>query len=344
MDSQSSWEGREIKEEMPEITPGIIWIKLPIDDERGPTHINAYLVRGDKGYLLVDSGWNTDSSFATMHNTLVKNRLGFEVISQIFVSHVHPDHYGMAGRIKRLSGATIAMHPIEKSFIEPRYVHMEELLHQTDRMLVDNGVPPDEMERLRDATVGMEQFIDTTPPDINLRDGDSITTGEFNFRVIWTPGHSSGHLCLYEPDKKILFSGDHVLPVITPNISVHPQSIENPLGRYIKSLKELRQLDVALVLPGHDEPFTQLKSRIDEIIHHHEARNREILKAMGEEPATAYRVAREITWGDNSRWHDLPDFHKRMAVFETLSHLEMMASEGVITRLPGKGIIYYRQN
>jgi len=329
---------------MPEITPGIIWIKLPIDDDRGPSHINSYLVRGDNGYLLVDSGWNTDSSFATMHNTLVKNGLGFEVISQIFVTHVHPDHYGMAGRIKRLSGATIAMHPIERDFIEPRYVQMEELLHQTDLMLVDNGVPRDEVEKLRDATVGMEQFIDPTPPDILLRDGDSITTGEFTFRVIWTPGHSSGHLCLYETEKKILLSGDHILPKITPNISVHPQSIENPLGRYIKSLKELRQLDVELVLPGHDQPFTQMKPRIDEIIRHHEQRNREILTAMGEEPATAYRVAREIPWGDNSRWLDLPDFHKRMAVFETLSHLEMMAADSVITRLPGKGIIYYRQN
>jgi len=87
-----------------------------------------------------------------------------------------------------------------------------------------------------------------------------------------------------------------------------------------------------------------MKPRIDEIIRHHEQRNQEILTVMGDEPATAYRVAREITWGVNSRWHDLPDFHKRMAVFETLSHLEMMAAEGVITRLPGKGIIYYRQN
>jgi glyoxylase-like metal-dependent hydrolase (beta-lactamase superfamily II) len=329
---------------MPDITPGIIWIKLPIDDDRGPSHINAYLIRGDKGYLLVDSGWNTDSSFGTMHNTLVKNGVGFEDITQILVTHVHPDHYGMAGRIKKLSGATIAMHPIEKDMIVPRYVHMEELLHQTDRMLVDNGVPHDEMEKLRDATVGLEHFIDPTPPDITLRDGATITTGEFTFQVIWTPGHSSGHLCLYEPQKKILLSGDHILPKITPNISVHPQSIENPLGRYIDSLKEMRRLKVELVLPGHDQPFTEYASRIDEIIHHHELRKQEILSVMGSEPRTTYHIAREITWGENSRWHDLPPFHKRMAVFETLAHLEKMANDGIITKMPGKGVIYYRQN
>jgi len=329
---------------MPEITPGITWIKLPIDDARGPSHINAYLIRGDKGYLLVDSGWNTNASFGTMHNTLLKKGLGFEDISQILITHIHPDHYGMAGRIKKLSGATIAMHPIEKDFIEPRYVHLEELLHQTDRMLLNNGVPRGEMEKLRDATVGLEQFIDPTPPDITLRDGATITTGEFTFQIIWTPGHSSGHICLYEPEKKILLSGDHILPKITPNISVHPQSIENPLGRYIESLKELRQLKAELILPGHDQPFTGLVPRIDEIIHHHELRNQEILSVMGDQARTTYQIAREIIWGDKSRWHDLPEFHQRMAVFETLAHLEMMTADGKVDKLPGKGIIYYRQN
>jgi len=329
---------------MTEVTPGIYWIKLPIDAVGGPTHVNVYLVRGDNGYLLVDTGWNTDSSFGTMHNSLLKKGVGFEEIGQILVTHVHPDHYGMAGRIKKLSGATIAMHPIEKDFIEPRYVRMEELLYQTDRMLVDNGVPHDEMVKLRDATVGLEHYIVPTPPDITLRDGATVTTGEFTFRVIWTPGHSSGHICLYEAEKKVLLSGDHILPKITPNISVHPQSIENPLGRYIKSLKELRHLDVELILPGHDQPFTGLQSRIDEIIRHHEQRNREILAVMGDKSRTTYQIACEIIWGTGSRWHDLPDFHKRMAVFETLAHLEMMANDSLINRLPGKGMIYYRQN
>lgn len=328
---------------MAEVIPGIYWIKSPIAPEAGPPHVNVYLIRGDKGYLLVDSGWNTDSSFATLHNSLVKLGLGFEEISQILVTHVHPDHYGMAGRIKRLSGATIAMHHIEEGFIEPRYVHMEELLHQTDRMLVDNGVPHDDMVRLRDATVGLEHFIDPAPPDRTLHDGETITTGEFTFRIIWTPGHSSGHLCLYEPEKKILLSGDHILPKITPNVSVHPQSIENPLGRYIKSLEELKQLDVGLVLPGHDQPFKGFRQRIDELIRHHRQRNNEILAAMGGEPRTTYQIAREITWADRFRWHDLPEFHQRMAVFETLAHLEMMAAERRVDKLPGKGVIYYRQ-
>jgi glyoxylase-like metal-dependent hydrolase (beta-lactamase superfamily II) len=329
---------------MPEIVPGIHWLKMPISlEESTLSHINVYLIEGEKGYLLVDSGWNTDESFATLHNYLLKAGAGFGDIRQIVITHVHPDHYGMAGRIKELSGATIAMHHIEKGFIIPRYIEMNELLHQTDRLLIDSGVPRDIVDSLRDATLGLEQYIVPTPPDITLREGDAVNTGRFKFRVIWTPGHSSGHICLYEPEQKILLSGDHILPKITPNISLNPQSIENPLGRYIKSLREIRQLEVKLTLPGHDRPFTRLVPRIDEIIWHHAHRNMEILEAIGSRTRTPYQIAQKITWADNSGWEALPPFHQRMAIFETLAHLEMMAAENRVDKLPRRGIIYYGQ-
>jgi glyoxylase-like metal-dependent hydrolase (beta-lactamase superfamily II) len=329
---------------MPEIVPGIHWIKMPISlEESTLSHVNVYLIESDKGYLLVDSGWNTDKSFATLHNYLLKIGAVFEDIKQIVVTHVHPDHYGMAGRIKKLSGATIAMHHLEKGFIRSRYVSMEELLYQTDRMLIANGVPRDFADKLRDATLGLENYIVPTLPDITLHDGEIIRTGKFTFRVIWTPGHSSGHICLYEPEAKILLSGDHILPKITPNISFNPQSIENPLGRYLKSLREIRQLDIRLTLPGHDRPFTRLVPRIDEIIRHHDRRNAEILEVMGDGTRTAYQIAQRISWGDNSDWQDLPPFHQRMAIFETLAHLEMMAAADRVDKLPRRGIIHYAQ-
>jgi len=329
---------------MPEITPGIHWIRMPISFEESTlSHINIYLIEGSKGYLLVDSGWNTDKSFATLHNYLLKIGADFEDISQIVVTHVHPDHYGMAGRIKKLSGATVAMHYIEKGFIEPRYISMEELLMQTDRLLIASGVPREDAEKLRDATVGLEQYTVPTLPDITLHDGETITTGKFTFRVIWTPGHSSGHICLYEPLKKVLISGDHILPNITPNVSVNPQSIENPLGRYLKSLEEIRKLEVKLTLPGHDRPFAPLVPRIDEIIRHHEHRNEEIMIVIGQKTKNPYQIAQKISWGDHNKWGDLPAFHQRMAVFETLAHLEMMAAENRLDKLPRGGIIYYGQ-
>jgi glyoxylase-like metal-dependent hydrolase (beta-lactamase superfamily II) len=307
------------------------------------THINVYLIKGKKGYLLVDSGWNTDESFTTFHNYLIKHDIGFQDIKQILVTHVHPDHYGMAGRIKQLSGAKMMMHHIEKDYIRPRYIEMNELLNLTDKQLIANGLPEKEMELLRDATLGLENLVVPTPPDTILHDGETITTGVFTFRVIWSPGHSSGHICLYEPERKILLSGDHILPRITPNVGLHPQSIENPLGRYIESLQEIKKLDIELTLPGHDQPFNNLKARIDEIINHHVQRNLEIIKTLELGAKTAYKIAQEIKWGDNSNWNALPPFHQRMAVFETLAHLEMMAAEERVDKVSRKGVFYYAQ-
>ncbi len=330
---------------MTEILPGIHWLSLPISIENSTlSHINVYLIRGQYGYLLIDSGWNTDSSFAAIHNYLLKNNLDFEDIGQIFVTHAHPDHYGMAGRIARLSGAPIMMHPTEGSYIEPRYLHMDELLQQTDAMLAANGVPIGETADLRDATRGLENYVVPAKPERFLHHGDIITTGEYTFEVRWTPGHSSGHICLYEPEKKIFISGDHILPQITPNVSVNPESIENPLGRYIESLHELRSLDVNMVLPGHDRPFTEFQPRIDAIIKHHEWRNAEILAAMNTRPFTAYQAALRITWGNHTRFIDLPAIHQRMAVFETIAHLEMMTAGGKLDKFRKKGIIYYQKN
>jgi glyoxylase-like metal-dependent hydrolase (beta-lactamase superfamily II) len=329
---------------MSEIYPGIHWIKLPLTIENEDlNHINVYLIKGARGYLLVDSGWNADESFTTFHNYLLKHNIGFEEIKQIIITHVHPDHYGMAGRIKQLSGAKLIMHHIEKDFIKPRYIDMNELLAQTDKLLSTNGFTEDEVAILRDASLDIVNLIVPTPPDTTLHDGEIIKNGAFTFQAIWSPGHSSGHICLYEPKKKLLFSGDHILPNITPNVSLNPQSIDNPLGRYIESLQQIKKLDIELVLPGHDEPFNNLKERIDEIIRHHNQRNLEILRTLAPGEKTAHKIAQAISWGNNSGWKNLPPFHQRMALFETLAHLEMMAGEGRVDKYSHQGTTYFKE-
>ena len=107
---------------MTEVTPGIHWLKLPISlAEVTLTHVNAYLIQGDSGYLLVDAGWNTEESFDSLQKQMAEMGANVKDISQIVVTHVHPDHYGLAGRVKRMSGARLALHDIEKGFIESRY-------------------------------------------------------------------------------------------------------------------------------------------------------------------------------------------------------------------------------
>ncbi len=308
------------------------------------SHINIYLVRGDNGHLLIDTGWNTEEAFDSLKKQLAEIGISGEDISQIVVTHVHPDHYGLAGELKHLYHAKLALHHLEKDFIESRYINMDELLQQIAQWLHLNGTPSDELAKLQTASLPMLKFVTPVLPDVTLYGGETITTGYFSFKVLWTPGHSPGHICLYEPDKKILFSGDHILPTITPHVGLHPQSGSNPLGDYLDSLNRLKQLEVKLILPGHEHPFTDFKPRIEEIIQHHKQRNAEILSALNANSKTAFQLTTEITWVHDANgvgWDKLGLWDKRMAILETLSHLEAMRARGKLDKFTKDDIIYY---
>jgi len=331
---------------MIEIEPGVYQLRLPIP-HRHPGYVNAYLAQGDKdnGYLLVDTGWSTEEAFNSLKGQLAEIGVNFEDISQIVITHAHPDHYGLAGRLKHLCHAQVFLHEQEKDLIKSRYIDMDGLLQQTAQWLHVNGAPPDELTELQTASLPMLRFVTPILPDVTLYGGETITTGYFSFKVLWAPGHASGHICLYEPNRKILFSGDHILPTITPNIGLHPQSGSNPLGDYLDSLNSLKQLEVRLILPGHEHPFTDLKSRIEELIQHHQRRNSEILQTLKAKPKTAYQIATEITWMSDTNgfgWVKLDAWNKRMAVSETLSHLEAMRADKEVDKFVRDEIIYYR--
>ncbi len=329
---------------MIEVIPGIYQLKIPIP-ETSLEYINVYLVQGDNGYLLVDTGWNTSKAFVSLKKQLAEIGVDVKDISQIVVTHIHPDHYGLVGKLKQLSQAEFALHYREKDLIESRYINMEGLLQQTARWLHSNGVPPDELTKLQTASVGMASFVVPTPPNITLHGGETISTGVFTFQVLWTPGHAPGHICLYEPTRKILFAGDHILPTITPNIGLHPQSSPNPLGDYLNSLNQIKQLDVNLILPGHENPFSGLERRIEEIVQHHEQRNAKILKTIGATSKTAYQISTELTWMSDIKgggWQSLDSWNKRLAVLETIAHLEAIRYGEKVDQFYRDDIIYYR--
>ena len=331
---------------MIEVIPGINLLQLPLpspDIYLG--YVNIYLVQGDNGYLLVDTGWNSEEAFDSLKRQLAEIGIGFEDISQIVVTHIHPDHYGLVGKLKQLSNAKFALHHLEKDLIELRYINMDELLQQMAQWLHINGVPADELPQLQRASVGMAKFVAPTLPDITLNGGETIPVGSFSFKVLWTPGHSPGHICLYEPNQKILISGDYILPTITPNISLHPQSSSNPLDDFLNSLDKVKQLEVDLVLPGHESPFTTLQARIEELIWHHKQRNLEILEKVKAKAKTAYQISTEITWIPESggvSWHDLAPLDRRIAILETLARLESMRVGGKVDKFSKDSTIYYQ--
>ncbi len=331
---------------MTEVVPGIHRLKIPMPQRDVLLgYVNVYLIQGDNGYLLIDTGWNTEEAFDSLKGQLAELGIDFKDISQIVVTHIHPDHYGLAGKLKQLSGAKIALHHLEKNLIDSRYINMDALLRQVAQWLHTNGVPDNSLPELQTASLGAARFVTPATPDVTFNGGETISAGFFSFKVLWTAGHSPGHTCYYEPSQKILISGDHILPAITPNVGLHPQSGDNPLGDYIKSLNTVKLPDVDLVLPGHENPFNGLQPRIEEIIQHHKQRNSEILETIKTKPKTAYQIATEITWMSHIPdvgWQELGPLDKRLAVLETAAHLEYTRFEGKINKFTRDGTIYYQ--
>ncbi|MBW2340746.1 MAG: MBL fold metallo-hydrolase [Deltaproteobacteria bacterium] len=308
---------------------------------------NVYLIRGGMGWLLVDSGWNDSKTIEVFEKGLKEIGINFKDISQIVITHSHLDHFGLAGRLKELSGAKLYLHQKERRFVEPRGIEAANILEVMKKWLYKNGTPEDETARLQRLPKREMNFISPVfpdavsfsgklgSPDIFFSGGERISTDFFNFEVLWTPGHSPGHICLYERAKKILISGDHVLSRITPEIGLNPFSSLNPLDDYIKSLKNLRELEVELVLPGHEDYFDNLQKRIAELVQHHQERKEAVLEILKNGPEVAYEIAMKIPWMPQKGgipWEKLDPWGHRMALMETLAHLNLLKKEGKVKK------------
>lgn len=325
-----------------EISPGIHQLKVPIPDNP-LKHLNCYLIEGKDGWLMVDAGWYTADAFDSLQADIKGLGLAFTDIAIIVVTHVHPDHFGLVGKIRQVSPRTqLLVHRWESDLIESRYIKFADLQDKMAAMLLRHGVPHSELSVLRSASMPALQFVTVTSADDVLYGGETISTGVYNLEVIWTPGHSPGHICLYEPQNQLLITGDHILPHISPNVSYHVQSGDNPLGDYVYSLKKIQNLSVSQVLPAHEEIFTDLRGRIEQIVGHHDKRKAEIQQTIRDRPRNAYEISSRITWNvPGLAWEKFPPLHKRGAITETIAHLECMRWEGKVERVLEGDVLWY---
>lgn len=325
-----------------EIAPGIYQLKVPIPDNPLGS-LNCYLVEGKNGWLMLDTGWYTPEALDSLHAGLKDLGLTLTDISTMVVTHVHPDHFGLAGKIKHLSPRTeLLAHRWESDLIESRYVKFSELRDSMSALLERHGVPPLNRSALESASMPALKFVTVTFPDRILYGGEIISTGVYDLEVIWTPGHSPGHICLYEPRNGLLFSGDHILPTVTPNVSYHVQSGDNPLGDYIYALHKLEHLPVTKVFPAHEHIFTDLRGRIEQIVGHHDERKAQIQKVIANEVHSAWEISPLISWNiPGMTWNELPPLHQRSAVTETIAHLECMRWEGKVRRIIRANSVLY---
>jgi glyoxylase-like metal-dependent hydrolase (beta-lactamase superfamily II) len=236
------------------------------------------------------------------------------------------------------------MHRVDADSIFPRYKDFADLIKKTQEMLRQNGVPDGELPQLGEASLWMNKYVTPDLPEVMLEDGDTIFNDSFEFEVLWTPGHSPGHVCLYERQKRFILTGDHVLYDTTPHVGFNPQSGDNPLSDYVASLKKLESLKVHFVLPGHGPVFNALGLRIDKILQHHEERKRAIMRHLRNGSRTAYEIAQQIPWigsGGDTAFQELPVWDKRMAVTETIAHLRLLMEEDKVSNVEMNGASLY---
>jgi glyoxylase-like metal-dependent hydrolase (beta-lactamase superfamily II) len=324
-----------------EAAPGIFRLPIPIPGSPLGT-VNAYAVRVPGGLCLVDCGWDTPESYAALHGELAALGCSVGDIQELLITHIHPDHFGLADHLARESGARVLMHRLEAVYVGARYGDAQALVVAMEEWLRIHGVPAPELALMAEGSLRMVERVGTRKPDTVLEGGERLQWGAHDLEVIWTPGHSAGVICLHDRQANVLFASDHVLQRISPHVGLHTQSSGNPLQDYLTSLMRVRDLPVSWVLPGHGKPFQDLAGRVDELVAHTRARSAAIEKQLANARQSAYNVARSLQWrGAENGWERLEPFQRRMALTETIAHLEYLHDAGKISRQVEDGLVYY---
>ena len=317
--------------EAAQVADGVYQLKLPVPLPL--RFVSVYLVEGDYGWTIVDTGFDYPDTYEVWERGA--KAVGCNLIrdvSQIVVTHFHPDHLGGARWLQESSGAPVYMLEAEisqsrelwggKHNTEPFVEHL--VLHGMDRRDAEAAA-----SKMRAGLPLPEQMLP-------LNAGEKLDFGGNSARIIHAPGHADNQLMLHDERRKILYAADHILLKITPNIGLWPESKPHPLSRYLESLESLRGLEADLVLPGHGPVFHDLAGRIDELILHHEERLDTMLATLEEGPKTSFEVSRLVFRGALSL------YQRCFALTETLAHMDLLALQGRAVRVEEHGNIAYR--
>ena len=336
---KEAWD-RNVLPPVEQVRPGLWSIPVPIPNNP-LRYVLVYAFELDGGGVaLVDAGWNTDDAFRALSDGLAAAGGSMTDVRAVMVTHIHPDHYGLAGRVREASGAWIGLHPADAVMVEARYGDTDELVASMTHLLIDSGVPEDKLPDLALASIMVKSMVTMAVPDIFFEDGKDIQLPGWSLRTIWTPGHSPGHVCFFSEKHKLLISGDHVLPRITPNISVHSQQAINPLGDYLESLLKVQNLGTEEVLPAHEYRFSDLQSRLEALLAHHADRLEEIEHVIGEHPgSTAWDITLQLHW--SRPWDQIEPFMQRQANGETLAHCVLLELHDRVRRQGSEPARFY---
>ena len=258
--------------EVTEVADGVFRLALPLGIHGVPT-VSAYLLRGDDGDTLVDCGIAAGvdggdpgpDGTAAVSAALAAAGSTLERLERLVVTHAHIDHFGLAGEVVRRSGGELWMH--RRTDLDlAKYDDPEEAVDRRTLMLADHGLYGDE---LTESSEGLRDWLPVMPsvgrPSRLLDGGERFSAGGRTWEIVHTPGHSPGHVCLWNAEERLLCSGDHLLQVVSPPVTFERGFEPDPMGSYLESLDRVRDLGPELVLPGHGTPFRNGARRAEAI-------------------------------------------------------------------------------
>ncbi|MER5305162.1 MBL fold metallo-hydrolase [Streptomyces lasiicapitis] len=334
---------------------GGVWsIRVPIpNNPLGYTLV--HLLDTGRGPVLVDTGWDDPGSWDTLVAGLAACGVGVGDVHGVLITHHHPDHHGLSARVREASGAWIAMHEADADVVRRTREHAPARWYgyMADK-LAAAGAPAEHIAPLlaaRDAgrtprLPGLAPAL----PDRAIAPGELVPLAGRKLRAIWTPGHTPGHVCLHLEEEHPagreghgrLFSGDHLLPGITPHVGLYEDpddaTVTDPLGDYLDSLERVGRLGVAEVLPAHQHAFFEARPRVRELLTHHEERLTHLFGLL-DEPRTPWQLAERMEW--NRPWADIPYGSRNIAVSEAEAHLRRLVKLGRAEAVAGSDPVMY---
>ncbi|MFX0178178.1 MAG: MBL fold metallo-hydrolase [Candidatus Hodarchaeota archaeon] len=327
---------------------GVYQIKIPVPFP--VKYVCLYLFELNGKNILIDSGLNMGNWKKKFFSALEELNISIQNINYCIITHIHTDHMGLVKILKQKnSGLKILMHDITHELLkwETNNVNMKELEQEARIManqLIKYGISEEQGDRIVQFFTYWPQFLQYQEPDLVVHDGDTLFE---NLSIIWTPGHSFGHICIFDKERKYLFSGDHILSRITPHIGnfIIPKDMaekykdydfNNILKHYLTSLEKIDNLDPKIIFPAHQEIIYNPHERIQQIKEHHKKRLNEISMVIKNNPLTAYKIS-QIHFGA-----DLDEMNSYMALSEVLGHLIYLKAEDKVKTLEKNGkILYY---
>jgi glyoxylase-like metal-dependent hydrolase (beta-lactamase superfamily II) len=299
-----------------ELEPGVVQVTMPLP--WALDHVHCYALASTDGWTLVDAGLGTPRSLAWWEDVLTA--LDRPTVTQLVLTHYHPDHLGASAGLARLTGAArVVQGRIDRELAVAAWEQGDD--GEYERYLRDHGMPADLAAASTRAEIGTA--VELAAPTRLVDEGDVIEAGGRTWRVLHLPGHADGHIALRDDEGGRLIGGDVLLDEITPNVGRWPDTAADPLGRYLATLRRVADLAPATVYPGHGPVIRTAAARAAAIAGHHDERLDIAAAALAEGAESAYDAAQVI-------WRDEPlGFHEqRFALVEAISHLERLAETG----------------